>query len=694
MVGLRKSLVFVLLFLMTSSVMSFSMDLKEQVPVVVNGDKLEFFTELEKIIAEGNVIIEYGNTTLSCDRITVFTKTKDAFAEGNVRLVEEGGTIEGDSAFYNFDTRLGKINDANIKAAPYYGVAPEVEKFPTKFILHNGDITTCNLDVPHYRMHAREIEILPEEKIIARGVTFLVGDMPMMYIPFYEHYIKDRRYGLSFTPGQSKEWGTFLLSAYRFYLNDDLRGILHFDWRENKGFGGGIDMEFLSEEFGNGLFRYYRIHEHLRGEGEVQPFFKNPERYKTEYRHKWDIDDNDQITLEINDYSDANFLKHYYYRQYEMESQPKSYFLYSHSYPSATLSLLLQKRFNQFYTVTEKIPEVKLDTSKQKIGESSFYFKHESSVVSLTSRTALTDEDEDTVRVDTYNQLSYPFKLAFFQIEPFVGPRYTYYSKDKNGKEDLFRYVFYTGGSLLTKFYRTFNDVKIDSYGLEIDRLRHIITPSLEYSYINEPTLQSSRLTAFEGLDSIVQSNTMTVSLENKLQTKREGQSVDFMTFIASSPYSFKLEGYGGRFGDLEFDLELLPNSWMKFWSDANFDFRKRSFRDANFDLTFPLGEDGSISTGYRFARDENSKLLTFTFEKKLNPKWKFRSHHRLELTSSKKSIEEQEYTLSRDLHCWEVEFTVNSKKKKGTTFWLGFRCKAFPDLGFDASKGHQQPKT
>jgi len=693
MIGLRKSLVFVLLFLMTSSVMSFSMDLKEQIPVVVNGDKVEFFTELEKVIAEGNVIIEYGNTTLSCDRITVFTKTKDAFAEGNVRLMEEKGTIEGDNAFYNFDTRLGKMNEANIKAAPYYGVAPEVEKFPSKFILHNGDITTCNLDVPHYRMHAREIEILPDEKIIARGVTFLVGDTPMMYTPFHEHYIKDRRYGLSFTPGQSKEWGTFLLSAYRFYLNDDLRGIFHFDWRENKGFGGGIDMELLSEEFGNGLFRYYRINEHLRGYGEVQPLFKNPKRYKIEYRHKWDIDDNDQITLEINDYSDANFLKHYYYRQYEIESQPRSYFLYSHSFPNATLSLFLQKRFNQFYTVTEKIPEVKLDISKQKIGESSFYFKHESSVVSLTSRTALTDQDEDTVRVDTYNQLSYPFKLAFFQIEPYAGPRYTYYSKDKSGKEDLFRYVFYTGCNLLTKFYRTFDNVKVDSYGLEIDKLRHIITPSLEYTYINDPTLESSRLTAFEGLDSIVQSNTMKVSLENKLQTKREGQSVDFMTFITSSLYSFKLEGYGGRFGDLEFDLELLPNSWMKFWSDANFDFRDRSFRDANFDLKFPLGEDGSISTGYRYARDENSKLVTFTFEKKLNPKWKFRSHHRLELTA-KKSIEEQEYALTRDLHCWEVAFTVNAKKKKGMTFWLEFRCKAFPDLGFDSSKGHQQPKT
>ncbi|MBL7130039.1 MAG: LPS-assembly protein LptD [Candidatus Omnitrophica bacterium] len=695
MLRVTKGLALIVLIFINYFCICFAQDLKERIPIVVNGDKVEFFTELEKIVAEGNVVIEYGTVTLTCDRITVFTKTKDAFAEGNVQLEDEKGIIKGRNIFYNFDTQLGKIVEANIKTAPYYGVAPEVEKFPTKFILHNGDITTCNLDEPHYHFHAREIEIFPDEKIIAMGVTFIVGDVPIMYLPIFVQYLKDRKHGLSFTPGQSREWGTYLLSAYRFYLNDALRGILHFDWRESKGFGGGIDLELLSEDFGNGLFRYYRIHEHLRGRGEVQPFYKYPERYKMEYRHKWDISDIDQLTLEINDYSDTNFLTNYYYKQYEIESQPRSYLLYSHTYPSATLSLLLQKRFNHFYSETEKIPEIKLETFKQKIMDTPFYYQHESSITGLTSRTALTDQDEDTVRFDTYNQISYPFKLALFNLEPSVGTRYTYYSKDKNGKEDLFRYVFYSGCSLLTKFYRTFNDIKVNSFGLEIDKLRHIITPSLEYSYINEPTLPSERLTAFESIDSISKQNTVTLSLQNKLQTKRGGQSIDFLTFIVSSPYNFKLEGYGGRFGDLNFDLEILPNSWLKFWSDAAFDYRRRSFRTADFDIEFPLGDKGKIGSGYRYYSDGTnvSRLFNFTFERQLNAKWKLRTYHRLEFTASK-MIEEQEYTLSRDLHCWEVEFTVNAKKKKGVTFWLGFRCKAFPDMGFDVTKSHQQPKT
>ncbi|MDD5618400.1 MAG: hypothetical protein PHG69_04835, partial [Candidatus Omnitrophica bacterium] len=272
----------------------------------------------------------------------------------------------------------------------------------------------------------------------------------------------------------------------------------------------------------------------------------------------------------------------------------------------------------------------------------------------------------------------------------------TYYSKDKNGSEKVFRNVFYTGYDILTKFYRIF-DAKLNKYGIEIDRLRHVITPSVKYAYIHDPTLPSERLCAFDDIDSITAQNTATLSLENKLQTKRKGVNVDFLTFIIDSPYYFNMEGHGGRFDYINFDLEMLPNSWMKFWSDAQFNLRKRAFSVANFDVTFPLKDNGKVTAGYRYAKgdaDEDSKLLTFGLERNINPKWKFRSYHRLELTAGGKMIEEQEYALVRDLHCWEMEFVVNNRKKKGTNFWVAFRMKAFSDVGFEFEKSHQAPKT
>jgi len=668
----------------------------QQIPIIVNGDNVEFFTDKQMIVAEGNVKIEYGGSVLTCDKITVFTKAKDVMAEGNVKLKDEKGVIEGEKAFYNFDTKLGRIIQADIKTDPYFALSPEVEKSPAKYILYNGDITTCNLDKPHYHLHARKIEIIPDDKVRAKNVKFRVGKRTLFYLPFFTQSIKDRREGFSFSPGMSKEWGGYLLTRYTYYLNDNVKGTLHTDWRANKGFGGGADFELLPGDLGAGLFRYYQVSEKLTGRGEVAPFFKDNKRYRVQYKHKWDSEEgNDHFLMQINDYSDADFLKRYFYREYEKDTQETSYLLASHTYPYATVSLMLEKRFNQFYSETERLPEIKVDTVSYKIMDTPFYYQNQSGLYNFNSKTAYTDDDEDTVRFDTYNEITCPFRFAFLENSPFIGTRETYYSKDKNGSERIFRNVFYAGHDVLMRLYRIF-DVNVNKYGLEINKLRHVITPSVKYSYIHNPTLPSERLTAFDSLDSIAKENTATLSLENKLQTKRNGDSVDFLTFIVESPYYFNLEGYGSRFNYIDFDLEMLPNSWLEFWSDAQFDLRRRSFSTANFDVKFPLKDNGKISAGYRYAAGvndgEDSEVFTLGFERNLNPKWKIRTYHRLEFTA-RKMFEEQEYALVRDLHCWDMEFVVNSKKKKGVSFWLAFRLKAFSDVGFEFDKTHQAPK-
>ena len=630
---------------------------KEEVPVIVNGDTVEYFADLGKVVAQGDVVVEYSDTTLTCDKIVVYTDSKDGFAEGNVVLKDEGGLVRGERLEYNFQTQEGNFFDVDFRMAPYFCVSPEAKKGPTKIILRNADMTTCNLDKPHYHMHASEVEIYPQEKIFAKNVTFIVGKVPIIYLPFFVQHLDDKQHGFSFEPGQSREWGTYLLTAYRYYLNEEYRGIARMDYRANKGFAYGIDLEKFTGEYGTGYLRYYFIKEDLHGRGEVSPLYKRPERYRIEFLYNWDIDEDTQLVSEVYDYSDRYLLRDYFERQYEINPTPRSYVLLSRNYANATLSLLMQKRFNHFFTVTEKLPELKLETRKFKLMESPFYYEHESSLVNFTLRNADTAIDEDVARADTFNQVSYPCKLAFFNLEPSVGMRNSFYSKDKNGSEHLFRSIFYSGASVLTKFYKTFNDIKVDSFWLEIDNLRHIITPSLDYEYINEPTLSGERLTAFDAVDSIAKKNQITLSLENKLQTKRAGESVDFLRFIVSSPYQFKLEGYGGRFGDISMDLELLPNRWLTFNSEAEFDPHRRAFRTANFDVTIPFDDEkGKITAGYRYAAGEvDSKVMTFVFERLLNPKWQFRSYHRLDFVKDS-IIEEQEYALVRDLHCWELE--------------------------------------
>jgi len=661
-------------------------------PVEVNGDTVEFFTDSQKIQASGNIVINYGDTVLTCDKITVFTSTKDAIAEGNVKLTNPQGVLTSNSLVYNFDLKEGRLVDVNFKSEPYFGLATEVEKKATKFILKNGYITTCNFDKPHYRIYGREIEVIPNDKIVAKNIVFFLGNVPVLYAPFFRQSLKDKRHFFNFIPGHSKEWGTFTLMEFRYWLIDDkVRSVLHYDWRENKGFGGGIDIQH--DFFGSGKFNYYQVNEHLRGRGEVEPFWKDNTRYKIEYRHKWDINNNTDLLIDLHRFSDTNFLKNYFYRQYEKDSAPSSYILWTHAFANATLSAELRKRINQFYSETEKLPELKFQMPNFEIAQSNIYLMSESSITSFNSKTANSDTDIDTVRFDTFNKFSYPLKFLFMELNPFIGERISYYSKDKEGNENLLRNIFYSGLDISTKFYRIY-DVYIDSWGISIDRLRHIIMPLIEFDYIHQPTLSSSRLNTFDSVDSISVSNTVKLSLINKLQTKRDSETIDFLSFIVDSTYNFKTENLGGGFSDINFDLELLPNSRLKFYSDAKYDLNEHYFKNANFDIKFNFGENDrySLGAGYRYSRDSDSQLLNFSFENRINSKWKFRCFQRYNLATN--IMEEQEYAIVRDLHCWEFELSVNNRDQKGIMFWWIFRLKAFPSVGFEVENSYQQPKS
>ena len=81
----RFQLIFILTFILSAAFISFSFaefmeekepstvngDREEKKPIIVNGDMVEFVTDTQQVLAEGNVIIDYEGTILRCDKITV-----------------------------------------------------------------------------------------------------------------------------------------------------------------------------------------------------------------------------------------------------------------------------------------------------------------------------------------------------------------------------------------------------------------------------------------------------------------------------------------------------------------------------------------------------------------------------------------------------------------------------------------------
>lgn len=678
---------------------NFSSMAQESAPVELNGDQIEFKSEEHLFIAEGNVSVVQDDVALYADQMQYNRLTKDTQAEGHVMLESSHGDVWAKSMNYNFLNQTGEFHNARIIAHPYYGVGRKISKLSeTHYVLEDGFLTTSDYDNPGYRVESDRIDLILDEKAVARRSIFKVGKVPLMYIPKYSHDLRDGRPRVRVTPGYSGDYGAFLLTAWRYELNKHLNGRILMDYRERKDFASGINGEYKIAEGNTGVFRTYYMNERSIGDNHIWDERLTPtierERYRAEIRHKWKIDSSSQFIGQYYNLSDRDFIKDYFETEYREDTNPDTYFVYTKALKYGTLSVRSDVRVNRFETKVERLPEVQYSLANQPLGDTGFYWKTTNTFSNLDKKyVSPSDNKPRTMRFSTDNELSKPFKWAFLELRPFVGTEYTYFEKGINVKDDhTIRGLFKTGLDVSTKFYRIF-DVHSDLMGIEINRLRHVITPSAKYLYQHEPTHLSSTFNQFDSIDSRSQQNSVVLSLENKLQTKREEQNIDLLRFIIDVPFYFSSHPGQASWGDIDLDLDFRPVNYLTFYADAEIDSDKERFDDFNIDLQAhdPDRNKWSAGIGKRWSRQVDDQVTT-SFQYILNPKWKFSTYHRFDLDSG--VLKEQEYSITRDLHSWEFQLWANDKHSEGFELLFVFSLKAFPEAGFNVSRSYPDKKT
>jgi len=679
-------------------------DFKKKAPVIVNGDKVEYIQDKNIIVASGNIRVNYDDVVLTCEKITVHTDTKLGICEGQVKIVQGSKMFTGEHIEYNFEQKTGRILKGEVSAAPFFGYAGDIEKESDELVeLRDGYATTCDHDKPHYRIVAKEIQFYLNDKIVARHVYLYLGDVPVMYVPYYVQPIMDYKTKITVMPGYMDEWGYYALGSYRYYMSEEMKGYVRLDYRHKKGLGTGVDNNINLKKLGEGLFRYYYTQENnaltMAPTGDVR------DRYRMQYKHSLDLTPDTKAMLEINKTSDRDFVKDYFFRELDDGWSPDNYLSVVNSKENYNMQLLVRKQLDKFVTVTERLPEAKLEVYDQRLWETNFYYYNELSFSNLRNvyDEATILDDEESVRANTYNKLSYVTKtFGFLYTTPYIATRQTYYSKNMWGDENNFRQIYEYGLNLSTKFYKMW-DVK--TAFCDINNLRHVVTPSVNFFHRHQPTIASENLIRFDEIDGYNKANSINLSLENKLQTKRRSgeslQSVDLLRFIISTDYYFRLKKQSlvskgdGEFGPVYYDLELKPLDYIFIKSTITQNIKKNRLSNcieaANTDLIYDAGDKFSFGLGHRYESTENYKASQFTSELnyKFDKDWGTRIYQRFD--PAQKKWEEQEYTIYKDFHCWVGEFTV-SVKEETFGFWMIFRLKAFPEVPLGLRNTYRRP--
>ena len=165
------------------------------------GGYLHYDEEKGTIYSPERTRVVYRGMELEADQLDFNTRVREVTASGNVVLSRPDSDVHADQMRYNFDEDEGVAFDAKARFKNVFISPSKKEKAgqPTfrrlganEVIVNNSSATGCDFVIPHYRIRAREILVIPNERIFFRSATLYVREIPMFYFPFYSHSLREK----------------------------------------------------------------------------------------------------------------------------------------------------------------------------------------------------------------------------------------------------------------------------------------------------------------------------------------------------------------------------------------------------------------------------------------------------------------------------------------------------------------------
>jgi lipopolysaccharide assembly outer membrane protein LptD (OstA) len=607
-------------------------DLRLQAGRAMLWKRKESTEPFDEIYAEGNVIITRGNQKLACERF-----------------------------FYNETTRKGAIVDVRLKAyskdlkADFFAMAKEARINQNRMMADDVALTSCSYGVPHYHLTVRQATLLgaePEAAPLAEqrkgryGVAPFGDDwsvdfdelvpefsgLPFLYVP-----------GLSAGPwlmnfplrairfGHSSQFGNYVYTDFgsRIRFMDENGKLkqwgdvnLKVDWRQVRGWAGGIDTQYKWDGYRGYLDSYYLHDEGRRPGSEFDqqfPPLENPDRAKIHWFHRQDLDDQWRFELEAYYLSDSSLLQEFFPNEFKELKEPETAAYLRWMSQNMGAFVYARVRLNDFQTQDEYLPRVDFNLLSQPVAPNildNLYLTERIDTVDIRREfdTSLNLPSVQTWRVDAVTRADLPFDFRYFQISPFIQNRLTYYQHDLAGEDDV-RDVWTTGARITTQFHSTNPDWTWEKVGIR--GLRHVVEVEAGYTNNFSNNVNPDQLFQYEPVDAIDHFEEVSFQVRQRFLTKDPlNKPYEFFNFTVGIEYypdpSRDTTSANSNNSTPPFDwipLAADPNSGVyekRLWSNVHYDFL---FRPRNF---FTVSGDGEYNP-ITHAEEVREVGVTFT---------------------------------------------------------------------------------
>ncbi|MFO1483020.1 MAG: hypothetical protein U1F71_06585 [Verrucomicrobiaceae bacterium] len=491
------------------------------------------------------------------------------------------------------------------------------------------------------------------------------------------------------------------------------------------------------------------------------------------------------LDFDLNKISDIHFYEDFFFNDFRTDREPDNQISLIHTNDAYVATLMAKFKVNNFYRTTTRLPELSVDFTRRPLWGTGIFHQGTISagvynevvgnqeqaellrlqglgmtglaavladplltaadsyraLVGLPRGSGLTAanitqglgainsrlQEPDFARFHTYHELLYPKTyMGWLNVTPRIGAGATSYASidgSINGLQNFTRGIFHLGLDVSFKLVKTWNDVQVDSLG--INGIRHVFQPYLNYSYLDakqnagvpaidrlSPTTRprSIDVPLFTAVDSLRSWNVARVGFRNLFQTKRDYIQSNGLGYFQEIPgggdeqtYTWAgMNTYVDLFGkDPEFNRDISnlyneifwrPVSWLSFLSDVQIPISSGvgSFTEVNNSLIWMPSRNTSLELGHQYIADhpffQNSSLVYTRLYARLSENYGVSMYHIYEADDGR--LQYQSYSLSRDLSSWVASLGVmardNGNGVSDFGILLTFTLKDFPQLNFD----------
>jgi hypothetical protein len=281
---------------------------------------------------------------------------------------------------------------------------------------------------------------------------------------------------------------------------------------------------------------------------------------------------------------------------------------------------------------------------------------------------------EAAARVDHEFELAAPFSLGPVGVRPFVSARYTAYS-DSPAMGSIDRLAYAAGLRAGTRVERVFD---VRSEALNLDRVRHVMSPELEFGNLFEVSRDPSELFQFDRtdaigqVDSLEQGAAVRLVLLNRFQTRRHsedaGRSVqrieDFLWLdLAQTVYPLADRDHDGEaLGLFEFELlykpdaPLIPIPGLRFLFEGEWDWSADAYQTNNVGTAFDPFPGSTCVLEWRRGADGDG-TVDGTYTSRVAGRWELGAGGQYDL--DREETLSYRLGLARHDHDWVLRFSV-----------------------------------